>query len=208
MSNGQLDTLKDEYLITMPQDLALLDKADVNSILYIDKNTFVMRKKLNIVAGFIWRGCLLTVTTTIQTILAWLESSKSSLNSSAGKPKVTALIKLSPSNFPTFLGEILDQEHYKTKAEAQIDQEEKEHDEELFNILKNSFHGGNPYNVITSSLQDEHGDNIPPSTGCKVWTNFLTWCNSGVCENTPIKNLKNDLKNLKLDGDSIDGLSM
>eukprot|EP00957_Ditylum_brightwellii_P129713 9894932-Ditylum_brightwellii.AAC.1 len=160
MSDEQLAILKDEYLITTLQDLALLDKADVDLILGSNKTTFVMRRKLTMVADFIWRGGLLTTMSTIQTIMTWLGCGKSYLSSSAGETKATAPIKLSPSNFPAFSGEI--------------------------------------------AQQEDHGNNNPPS-GCKVWTNFLAWCNSVGHNNNLIKNLKDDLKNLKLDGDSIYG---
>eukprot|EP00957_Ditylum_brightwellii_P143406 10925031-Ditylum_brightwellii.AAC.1 len=106
--------------------------------------------------------------------------------------------------------------HYKTKVEVQIgqtafkflltrdahNQEEKERDEELFNVFK-KIHGGKAYTMITLLLKDANGNDLPPSRH-RVWTNFLTWCNSGGHKNTLIKNLKNDLKHLKLDGDDID----
>eukprot|EP00957_Ditylum_brightwellii_P160660 12230792-Ditylum_brightwellii.AAC.1 len=177
-----------------------------------------MRRKLTMVADFIWKGGSLTGSTTIQTIMAWSSGSRHSLSSLAGKNKATAPIKLSPANFPTFTGEISEQEHYKTKAEVQIrqtafkflltydahNQEEKEHDEELFNVFKNLFHGEKAYNIITLLLKDASEIDLPPS-GHRVLTNFLTWCNSGGHKSTLIKNLKNDLKNLKLDGDDING---
>eukprot|EP00957_Ditylum_brightwellii_P081401 6191641-Ditylum_brightwellii.AAC.1 len=61
----QLTTQKDDYLVSTPQNLALLDKADVDSILCADKGTFMMRRTLTMVANFIWKGGNLTPNTTI-----------------------------------------------------------------------------------------------------------------------------------------------
>eukprot|EP00957_Ditylum_brightwellii_P019832 1496387-Ditylum_brightwellii.AAC.1 len=71
LSNVQLKTLKDDYLINTLQDLALLDKANIGSILGTYKDTFFMRRKLTMVADFIWKGGSLTRSTTIQTIMTW-----------------------------------------------------------------------------------------------------------------------------------------
>eukprot|EP00957_Ditylum_brightwellii_P188065 14317842-Ditylum_brightwellii.AAC.1 len=150
LNDEQLKTIKDNYLITALQDLALLDKANVDSILGVDKDTFVMRRKLTMVTDFIQKRGSLAGSTTIQMIMTWSRGDRSSSSSSTGKAKAKALIQFSPADFPTFSGEIADQEHYKTKAEAQIrqtvfkflltldaqDQEEKERDEKLFNIFK------------------------------------------------------------------------
>eukprot|EP00957_Ditylum_brightwellii_P028295 2137554-Ditylum_brightwellii.AAC.1 len=81
--------------------------------------------------------------------MAWGGSSRLA-NSSV---KSAALIKLSPSNFPTFLGTIEDQEEFQTKAE-----EEKEQDKELYNVFKNLFHKGKAYNMVTSYLKDDAGN--------------------------------------------------
>eukprot|EP00957_Ditylum_brightwellii_P090081 6860318-Ditylum_brightwellii.AAC.1 len=81
--------------------------------------------------------------------MAWNKASQST--SSSKNPKETVPIKLSPADFPSFAGEIEEQESYKTKAEAQIrqtafkflltwyrmNQDERERDEQLFNIFKN-----------------------------------------------------------------------
>eukprot|EP00957_Ditylum_brightwellii_P098996 7541450-Ditylum_brightwellii.AAC.1 len=42
----QLKTLKDDYLIALLQDFALLDKDDVDSLLGNDTDTFLIRRKL------------------------------------------------------------------------------------------------------------------------------------------------------------------
>eukprot|EP00957_Ditylum_brightwellii_P087806 6687064-Ditylum_brightwellii.AAC.1 len=63
--------LRDDYPINTLQDLLLLDKADVDSILGADKDTFVMKRKLTMVADFIQKGGSLMGSTTIQTIKTW-----------------------------------------------------------------------------------------------------------------------------------------
>eukprot|EP00957_Ditylum_brightwellii_P145750 11098625-Ditylum_brightwellii.AAC.1 len=109
--------------------------------------------------------------------MTWSGSCRNSLSLSVGKNKAIVSIKLSPANFPAFSGEISEHEHYKTKVEAQIrqtsfkfllardacNQKEKKHDEELFNIFKNSFHGGKAYNIITLLLKDASRIDLPPS---------------------------------------------
>eukprot|EP00957_Ditylum_brightwellii_P163906 12478410-Ditylum_brightwellii.AAC.1 len=102
LSNVQLKTLKDNYLIKNLQGLALVDKANVDSIIGTDKDTFFMRRQLTMVMDFIGKGGSLTGSTTIQTIMTWFGGGRNSLSLSAGKNKATAPIKLSPANFPTF----------------------------------------------------------------------------------------------------------
>uniref|UniRef100_A0A7S4T6R9 Uncharacterized protein n=1 Tax=Ditylum brightwellii TaxID=49249 RepID=A0A7S4T6R9_9STRA len=84
MSDAQLAKLKDVYLITTLQDLALLDKADVDSILGTNTDTFVMRRKLMMVAEFIRKGGSLTSETTIQTIMTWGGTGRNPTNSASG----------------------------------------------------------------------------------------------------------------------------
>eukprot|EP00957_Ditylum_brightwellii_P110828 8452972-Ditylum_brightwellii.AAC.1 len=52
----QLKTLKDNYLITSLQDLALLKKDDVELLLGNDSDTFLTRRKLYMVATFLRKG--------------------------------------------------------------------------------------------------------------------------------------------------------
>eukprot|EP00957_Ditylum_brightwellii_P211996 15366841-Ditylum_brightwellii.AAC.2 len=113
---------------------------------------------------------------------------------------------------------VLRNENCKTKAETQIgqtafkflptcnaaNQEEKQRDKELFNVFKNSFHGGKAYNVITRSLKDDQGNTLPPS-GQKVWQDFEKWCNPGGRKHTLIKPTQSELDALKLDRDKVDG---
>ena len=63
---------------------------------------------------------------------------------------------------------------------------------------------GKAYYLISISLTDANGNKLNPS-GRRVWTQFLTWMNSGERKNTILNNIKRDLKALKLDGDDIDG---
>jgi len=88
MSDAQLAKLKDVYLITTLQDLALLDKADVDSILGTNTDTFLMRRKLMMVAEFIRKGGSLTSETTIQTIMTWGGTGRNPTNSASGHEDV------------------------------------------------------------------------------------------------------------------------
>ena len=135
---------------------------------------------------------------------------------------MSAPIKLSPSDIPEFSGEIEDQETYRTKIEAMVGQTtfkfllsrpptnevERERDEELFNVFKASFLEGTAYHLVTSSLLDPAvpGATLQPS-GNRLWQIFLKWCNSGGRKDSLVKRLKDDLRELRLDGSAIDGLS-
>eukprot|EP00957_Ditylum_brightwellii_P181847 13853257-Ditylum_brightwellii.AAC.2 len=193
----QLTKLANDYNITTLQDLALLNKAVEYIIFGNGSSTFLVRRKLFMLAEFLKKGGNMTSATTINDIVTWRE------------------ILPAP-----VCGVIEDQENFKTKAEVQIGQtafkfllsrdvvntEDKERDEELFNIFKHSFHGGKSYNVITQSSKGVSGNALLPS-GQHVWKNFKQWCNSGGQKNTLIKNTKEELKGLKLDGDYIDGFN-
>eukprot|EP00957_Ditylum_brightwellii_P085785 6525122-Ditylum_brightwellii.AAC.1 len=131
--------------------------------------------------------------------MVWNRNGQNPSGSTTEKSKALALIKLSPADFPSFTGKIVGEEDYKTKAEAHIRQtsftfllshdawedEEKEQDEKLFNVFKNSFYDRKAYNVITSSLKDLAGNDIAPSRHA-IWKNLLAWCNSGGRKNTLI----------------------
>eukprot|EP00957_Ditylum_brightwellii_P146167 11129404-Ditylum_brightwellii.AAC.1 len=56
LSAEQLKMLKDNYLITLLQDLTLLDKDDVDSLLSNDADTFLTRRKLYMVVTFLRKG--------------------------------------------------------------------------------------------------------------------------------------------------------
>ena len=64
---------------------------------------------------------------------------------------------------------------------------EEERDEELFNVFKSSFLRGTAYHLIESSLY-VNGVKERPSGRC-IWTNFLTWRNSGGRKDTQTKRL-------------------
>ena len=82
--------------------------------------------------------------------------------------------------------------------------EEKENDEELFNVFKASFYNGTAYHLITSSLTNDDGTENRPS-GRRVWESFKTWCNSCGRKDALRKKLEDELEDLKLDGDVVDG---
>eukprot|EP00957_Ditylum_brightwellii_P005121 388967-Ditylum_brightwellii.AAC.1 len=190
LDSAHIRKLEDDYSITSLQDLALLDKQDVDTILGTDANTFLVRRKLFMVADFLRKGIQVSISTTMNGVVTLGSNSMSPGASSSAKSSTP--IKLSPADFPSFSGKIENQKTYKTKAEAQIGQtafkflltqdavgqEDEERDKELFNVFKSLFLGGKAYNVITQLLVDDTGDPVAP-TGRKVWENFLQWCNSG-----------------------------
>ena len=79
--------------------------------------------------------------------------------------------------------------------------------EELFNVFKNSFHGGTAYYMIGSALKDTQGNPVAPSVH-RLWQDFLAWCNSGGRKDALISKLKVGIKELVLDGDHINALIM
>eukprot|EP00557_Chaetoceros_sp_GSL56_P014026 CAMPEP_0176478512 /NCGR_PEP_ID=MMETSP0200_2-20121128/1227_1 /TAXON_ID=947934 /ORGANISM="Chaetoceros sp., Strain GSL56" /LENGTH=1865 /DNA_ID=CAMNT_0017874457 /DNA_START=317 /DNA_END=5915 /DNA_ORIENTATION=+ len=225
LSDDEITTLRDTYSIQNVEDLALLDKEDIDSILGADTATFMKRRKLTAVSKFIQMGGLITPTTSMKDVtsgIATRGSASPSAPAPAPVPTSTTLnsapIKLSPNDFPKFTGELDEQEMFKSKAEAQIGQtafkflltrdavtpDEMERDEELFNVFKTSFLEGKAFHLISRSLTDVDGTSLPPS-GRRVWQQFLLWCNSGGRKNTVLKNIKRELKDLKLDGDTVDG---
>eukprot|EP00957_Ditylum_brightwellii_P050555 3833972-Ditylum_brightwellii.AAC.1 len=52
LTDEQMGTLQDDYQIVTLQDLAVLDKDDINVILGSEKSTFLARRKLCSVATF------------------------------------------------------------------------------------------------------------------------------------------------------------
>jgi hypothetical protein len=225
LSDEEITTLRDTYSIQNVEDLALLDKEDIDTILGADTATFMKRRKLTAVSKFIQMGGLITPTTSMKNVTSGIANrgpASSSAPAPAPVPTSTTLnsapIKLSPNDFPKFTGELDEQEMFKSKAEAQIGQtafkflltrdavtpDEMERDEELFNVFKTSFLEGKAFHLISRSLTDADGTTLPPS-GRQVWQQFLLWCNSGGHKNTVLKNIKRELKDLKLDGDTVDG---
>eukprot|EP00957_Ditylum_brightwellii_P058169 4411359-Ditylum_brightwellii.AAC.1 len=142
-------------------------------------------------------------------VMLWTGSSPSTLSTTA--PKATALIRLLPADFPSFNGDIEEQESYKTKAEAQFGQtvfkflltqdaaihDEKEREKKLFNVFKNLFHGEKAYSIINQSLKDEHG-NVLPQSRWKVWQDFEKWCNLGGRKKYPHQNHKEQTRCSKI----------
>eukprot|EP00957_Ditylum_brightwellii_P210198 15364664-Ditylum_brightwellii.AAC.1 len=203
LTDEQIGALQDDYQIVTLQDLAVLDKNDIDVILGSEKLTFLARRKSCSVATFIKKGGNLNSCTTMSGVILidMRHGVVPSLPPPPPSTKSTAPIWLSPADFLSFSGEIEDQENYRTKAEAQIGQT-------AFKFLlfrdANSFHGDKAYNVITKSLKDEHNNTVDPS-GRRVWLNFLEWCNSGGRKNTLLKNDRKEMNDLKLDGDGTDG---
>eukprot|EP00957_Ditylum_brightwellii_P070587 5363079-Ditylum_brightwellii.AAC.1 len=124
----------------------------MDSILSVEKETFVMMRKLAMVVNVIRKGGSLIPNTTIQTIKTWDRSIQNSSRSLTRKTKAVPPFKLSTANFLLFSDKIVDQEDYKTKVEAQIRQT-------AFKLMLNA------YSVITSSLKDDAENDIDPS-GC------------------------------------------
>eukprot|EP00957_Ditylum_brightwellii_P041673 3156131-Ditylum_brightwellii.AAC.1 len=79
-----------------------------------------MRRKLSMVATFLRKGGILSSTTTMNEVMQWNGGTQSAPGTTTVKQH--APIQLSPADFPSFTGEIDEQESYKTKAEAQIGQ--------------------------------------------------------------------------------------
>eukprot|EP00957_Ditylum_brightwellii_P161029 12259748-Ditylum_brightwellii.AAC.1 len=52
----QIKKLENNYSIASLQDLALLDKQDVDAILGTDASMFLVRRKLSVVADFLRKG--------------------------------------------------------------------------------------------------------------------------------------------------------
>jgi len=68
-------------------------------------------------------------------------------------------------------------------------EDDKERDEELFNVFKNSFHGGTPYHLIGLALKDSQGNPVAPS-GHRLSQDILAWCNFGDLKDALISKLK------------------
>ena len=222
LSTDQVTTL-DGFDIKTIDDIATLEKSDYDQVLGTANTTFMVRRRLSQVSLYLRNGGRITSSTTMAHVMqnitgpgnAPLQPQRQSTVDRYSSP-----IKLSPTDVPEFSGHIKDQEKYRTQIEAMVGQtafkfllkrdavtpEEKERDEELFNVFKASFHDGTAYHIITSSLTDQHNNPIPPS-GRRVWEKFLTWCNSGGRKDALRKQLEKELDELKLDGDLVDGFA-
>eukprot|EP00957_Ditylum_brightwellii_P207817 15354664-Ditylum_brightwellii.AAC.1 len=69
LSDDQLKELKDVYKVELLQDLALLKKDNVDTILGTDANTLMVRHKLFSITEFIRKGGNLTPTMTMSNVL-------------------------------------------------------------------------------------------------------------------------------------------
>eukprot|EP00957_Ditylum_brightwellii_P189601 14432512-Ditylum_brightwellii.AAC.1 len=116
LTDDHMKILKDDYQILLLSDLALLNKADTNDTIGNDKDTFLKRRTLFAIMDFLRKEGRLDSTITMQEIMAW-DGNRGSTNTTS---KSTALIKLSPSDFPKFSGALEDQEEFQAKAEAHI----------------------------------------------------------------------------------------
>eukprot|EP00957_Ditylum_brightwellii_P155796 11860697-Ditylum_brightwellii.AAC.1 len=112
--------LEGNYQITLLQDLALLDKANIDVLLGNDMATFIAQRKLSMIANLLKQGGVVNSSTIMNGIVTCggIVSGTTDISTL----KATAPIKLSPADFPSFSGEIKDQEDCKTEAEAQIGQ--------------------------------------------------------------------------------------
>eukprot|EP00957_Ditylum_brightwellii_P072192 5487882-Ditylum_brightwellii.AAC.1 len=70
LSDNQVKKLEDEYGVTTLQELALLDKEDVNDLLGKEKPTFIVRRKLFRIANYLCIGGVLSSTTAMDDILS------------------------------------------------------------------------------------------------------------------------------------------
>ena len=222
LTDEQITTLTDTYGIRTTTNLLLLEPDDITEIIGNEPNTFLTRKKLLVLIRFLRSGGHVTAATTMDEVSEVLRVVPRPTSGTPTATSMSAPIRLSPSDIPQFSGEIEDQESYQTKIEAMVGQTtfkfllsraptnevERERDEELFNVFKASFLEGTAYHLVTSSLLDPEtpGATLLPS-GHRLWQRFLTWCNSGGRKDSLVKRLKDDLRELRLDGKSIDGLS-
>lgn len=182
-------------------------------------------KTLRVTVKYLRAGGLLTNTTTINDMMksAFATPTTTATGNTSSTSTYSAPIKLSPTDFLEFSGEIQDQDRYRMQIESIVgqtafkfllsrapqNQEEKERDEELFNVFKRSFMDGTAYHLVDASRTDPQnptGAQLAAS-GHKLWQDFLAWCNSGGRKDALIKKIKDDLKALRLDGDLVGGAS-
>lgn len=219
LDDAEITKMKDIFKLTNVQDMIHLNTSDFERMIGNGDEHFLKVKKLCTIAEYLKKGGTMNSTTTMTNIMVYLNLHQAANTTSSNSSTTSyAPIRLSPSDFPKFTGDIEDQELYKAQAESVLGQtafkflltrdakspQEKERDEELYNLFKGSFLGGKAYHLISESLKDANGNTIAPS-GRTVWKNFLSWCNSGGRQQTLINSTKKSLKALKLDGVEMDG---
>lgn len=69
LSDDEIKKLRDEYSLTNIDDIALLDKADIDEILGTEKNTLMKRRRLSAISRFLRMGGTITASTTIEDVL-------------------------------------------------------------------------------------------------------------------------------------------
>ena len=213
LTSDEVRSFTDLKIETLP-DLMLLEPDDFDNILGNDSSTFIKRKRLAAIVKYLRSGDANTLMAEIIQGSYGTNTTAAATGagvSSTGQYVPTAPMKLSPCDIPSFSGDIMDQDTYKTKVEAIVGQttlkhllsrrpnsaDEIERDEELFN-------GGTAYLLIGSTLKDSEEKPVAPS-GHRLWQDFLAWCNSGGRKDALISKLKSDIKALVLDGDHING---
>eukprot|EP00957_Ditylum_brightwellii_P063996 4854577-Ditylum_brightwellii.AAC.1 len=107
LSVEQLKTLNEDYLVTLLQNLAFLDKEDVDELLGNNMSTFLVGRKILMVASFLRKERTLSSTTTMSAVMLWSGASQS--KSSTMVSKSTAPIRLLPTDFSSFNGDIEEQ---------------------------------------------------------------------------------------------------
>ncbi len=70
LDDSEIKKFKDDYGIDQIDDLALLDKADIDTILGTDNSTFLKRRKLFAIVQFVQRGGSILSTTTMTDVNA------------------------------------------------------------------------------------------------------------------------------------------
>ena len=214
LSYDQIGEMERDFGLKSIQDLKLLDKDSIEEIFGSEKGTFLIRRKMNAVVKFMIQGGNLTASTTMNNVMKTNPASSSttveSQPNSASSFSSSAPIKLNTSDFPKFSGDVGEQETYKELAESAIGQttfkflltrdaktsQEKDRDEELYNVFKTSFHGGMAYHLIQEALKDQNGNKIDPS-GRKVWLDFQSWCLSGERKVALLQHVKDRLRAFK-----------
>ena len=127
LTNVDVVKLHGDFTLAHIEDLALLDKLDLDTMFGTANATFLKRQKLWALVQFIKAGGVPTASTTMAELHAAVSpshhgTSSTSISAPRAPSPAPAPIRLSSSDFPKFLGDINDQEKYKTKAEAQIGQ--------------------------------------------------------------------------------------
>eukprot|EP00957_Ditylum_brightwellii_P012459 941636-Ditylum_brightwellii.AAC.1 len=69
LTMDKLKMLNDDYLVSLLQDLALLDKDDVDALLGNDMETFLVGRKLSMIAFFLRKGKIVSSSTTMNVVI-------------------------------------------------------------------------------------------------------------------------------------------